>query len=269
MNILADSKNIITNKANLYTNFKKYYPNECNQYMAASWQLKDFIKNASLVDRIKSKKDVFIIRPAGIGAFSGKDIFVVYNDITLKNAIENTRKYNNVLISEYITNPLLFENKKFHVRIYFLVSIINNKLNSRIFDFYEIFTAEKPYKNSDWLNKDIHDTHARGNDEELIFPMDNKDLKLKNAFTNTYIPKIKNCLKLVSKFIDGQVKPYPQAENAFEIFGCDFLIKDNGDIVLMEINDKVGYKCQTTKTTIRLSKCYFNTIIKDIFEQLL
>jgi hypothetical protein len=187
----------------------------------------------------------------------------------LKNALENTKKYNKVLISEYITNPLLLsilERKKFHVRIYFMVSLIHGHFKTHVFDFYEIFTADRPYKKADWFNKDIHDTHARDNDDELIFPMDNKDSKLRNDFKDKYIPKMKDCLGIISKFIKGKIGCYPQAENAFEIFGCDFLIKDDGNIVLMEINDKVGYKCQTTKNTIRLSQLFFNEVIKSVLE---
>ena len=37
----------------------------------------------------------------------------------------------------------------------------------------------------------------------------------------------------------------------------------------MEINDKVGYKCQSMDTTFKLSKLYFDTLIKNIFKPIL
>jgi hypothetical protein len=145
-----------------------------------------------------------------------------------------------------------------------MVALVNGVFATTIFNFYEIFTAEKQYKKSDWRNKDIHDTHARGNINELIFPIDITDPQMRDDFENKYIPKIKDCLLYVSKFSNGRIKHYSQAENAFEVFGCDFLITDNDNVILMEINDKVGYNCKTTKTTIRLSQLFYDHIIRYI-----
>ena len=84
-----------------------------------------------------------------------------------------------------------------------------------------------------------------------------------------YLPKIKDCLLHISKFIAGKIGVYSQTKNAFEIFGCDILIKDDDSIVLMEINDKVGYVMKSTDSTIKISKMYFNTIIDNILNPIL
>lgn len=276
MNILNDNKTIISNKANLYFNFNKYYPTQCAQYMARSWYINEFINNDKLIDSLRSnrnkdddKKSVYIVRPAGTGAFSGKHIYMVDDVKSLMNARDNTRKYEKVIISNYITNPLLLDGKKMHLRIYFLVALIDDYIATTIFDFYEVFTAEQPYKNSDYQNKNIHDTHAKGNDKEIIYPFDIIDSTLYNDYINTYLPKIKDCLTYISKFIKGRIGKFSQAKNAFEIFGCDFLITKDSNVILMEINDKVGYKCQSMNTTMRLSKLYFETLIKYIFKPIL
>lgn len=276
MNILNDNKIIITNKANLYFNFNRYYPEQCEKYMARSWYINDFITNNKLMDglranknRDENKKVVYIVRPAGTGAFSGKDIYVIDDIKSLINSRDNTRKYEKVIVSEYITNPLLLEGKKMHLRVYFLVALIDGYIATNIFDFYEVFTAVKPYKNGDYQNADIHDTHARGNNKEMIYPFDIIDSVLYNDYLNIYIPKIKDCLHYVSRFIKGKIGIYPQSKNAFEVFGCDFLITTDNNIILMEINDKVGYKCQSMDTTFKLSKLYFDTLIKNIFKPIL
>jgi hypothetical protein len=62
---------------------------------------------------------------------------------------------------------------------------------------------------------------------------------------------------------------YSHNKNAFEILGCDVLIKDDDSIVLMEINDKVEYVMKSTDSTIKLSKMYFNTIIDNILNPIL
>jgi hypothetical protein len=267
MNQFTNSKEIITNKANLYYNFKKAFPNEYFKYMAKSWSLLEFVNNSNLKKRITKDHEVFIIRPAGRGAYSGKDIRVVSNESQLENALNITKKYEKVLISKYITNPLLLDGKKFHLRVYYAVSLINGKLKGYVFDFYEPFTALKQYKKTEWDNPDIHDTHARGTEKELIWPADISNNQMKIDFKNKYNPKIKKCLDLITKLIDGQLSIYSQAENAFEVFGCDFILLDNGGVCLLEINDKVGFNFQTTKNTIRMSKLYFNSIINDILEQ--
>jgi hypothetical protein len=270
MNILDDrSTSIITNKFNLYFNFKKYFSNECKKYMAESWDLHSFINNTNLKSRITNKNEVFIVRPAGIGAFSGKDIYIVNNNENLKEAVNKTSKYNNVLITEYITNPLLFEGKKFHIRVYFIVGLIQGHFMTKVLNLYKILTAGKPYINENFYNKEIHDTHAKTTDRDIIFPIDIYDSRLYNNFSNIYFNKIQDCLLTVSKFINGKLTKYSQAQNAFEIFGCDFLIKDNDEIVLMEINDKVGYSFKSTETSIKFSKLYFQNIIYLILEPLL
>jgi hypothetical protein len=269
MNILNDDKIIITNKSNLYFNFKKYYPEKCKEYMAQSWNFKEFIRNSNLVDKITKENKVFIVRPAAVGAYSGKDIYVTTNKNELDAAIEGTKRYEKVLISEYITNPLLFNGKKFHLRLYFLVGLIDGFLVSKLFDFYEILTATKPYKKTEWTDKDIHDTHFHGSDVDIIYPINIIDSQFYNNYLFKYLPKIKDCFLHVSKFIVGKIGMYSQTKNAFEIFGCDVLIKDDDSIVLMEINDKVEYVMKSTDSTIKLSKMYFNTIIDNILNPIL
>ncbi len=269
MNKLNDNKEIISNKANLYYNFKRAYPKECDKFMAASWPLMEFVKNPNLRKRIAQDNEVFIVRPAGIGAFSGKDISVVNTPKQLEKAIARTRKYKKVLISKYITNPLLLDGKKCHLRVYYMVSYINGVVNSKVIDFYEVMTALKPYKKGDWGNPDIHDTHGGSSEKVIVWPDDISSISLKNKFMQGYVPKIKSCLDLVTKLVADKIAPYPQALQAYEVFACDFLMLDNGEIILMEINDKVGFNTSTTESTIRLSNLYFDAVINQIIEPVL
>jgi hypothetical protein len=234
--------------------------------MAKSWSLLEFVNNSNLKKRITKDHEVFIIRPAGRGAYSGKDISVVNNHLQLEKAIYKTRKYNKVLISKYIANPLLLDGKKFHLRVYYAISLINGKTNSHVFDFYEPFTALKPYKKSAWDDSDIHDTHARGTEKELVWPEDISNIQMKNEFQYKYVPKIRECLGLITEMVNGKLDRYSEADNAFEVFGCDFLLLDDGEVILMEINDKVGFNFKTTKNTIKLSDLYFKSVIKNILE---
>ena len=272
MNILSDEKTIITDKYQLYINFNKYYPKECIQYMAQTWDLRDFIKdNNNIFNNVVNnvvntdsnnnpKPKVYIVRPVGKGAFSGKDIIRVYDNTTLQKAKSLLhKKYDNIIISEYITNPLLYTGHKFHLRTYFLISIINGKYKTYFYDIYELFTALNPYTNNDYTDSNVHDTHFKSTPRDILCPYD-LDSTQQNIFAKHIYPNMKTCISYISKLMETHTKPYPQAENAFEIFGCDFLVKDNYDVVLMEINDKTGFTMHELKNKKKFSKLYLNVI---------
>ena len=278
MNILSSEKNIIANKYQLYINFNKYFPKECEKYMAKSWDFSTFLKQNNKVNEIIHQdtddtnhtkhtlvKYVYIVRPVGIGAFSGKDIFIVFNKKTLDNSKKIIGKYENTIISEYITNPMLFEGRKFHLRTYFLVATINGKYKTHFYELYELFTAEKQYNNNDFLDKDIHDTHFKSTPRDIQCPYD-LEPTMQKIFNNKIYPKMQDCMLYISKMMEKYTIPYPQSKNAFEVFGCDFLVKDNYDVILMEINDKTGFTMHKIEKKIAFSKKYFD-VINDLIIQ--
>ena len=289
MNNLSSEKSIITNKYQLYINFRKQYPNQCIQYMALSWNFLTFITNTKHIKTLENNintngvntngvnkngvntngvnKHVYIVRPVGVGAFSGKDIVIVYNIKTLHQAKKIINKYENIIISEYITNPMLYNLRKFHLRTYFLVSIINGKYKTFFYELYELFTAAKPYNNNDYTDKDVHDTHFKSTPLDIQCP-DDLEPSIRDIFNKNIYPKMKNCMLYISKLMENHTTPYPQAKNAFEIFGCDFLVKDNYDVVLMEINDKTGFTMHKLEKKIEFSKHYLNVINELIIQPL-
>ena len=97
----------------------------------------------------KEKKHyVLIARP--IEGLQGIDIIKVWNEDTLNKAKEllyNDKYAQGVSLTEYITNPLLYNGKKMHLRAYMLMTLIKNEYNSYLLEVSEIFTATKKYKN--------------------------------------------------------------------------------------------------------------------------
>lgn len=232
MNILDDSKEVITNKSNLYFNFHKKFPAKCAKYMAKTWDARKFPTNKF------NNNSIYIVRPVGPGAFSGFGIKVLKTEKELDIVLKNLKLFPKVIISEYI-NPMLWEGKKFHIRAYFLVKIIDNVMSCYFYDFYEIFTAEKPYKQSDWGNKDIHDTHLKSAKKYILGPND-FDNTTKKLFNTEIFPKMKDCMFYVSKIMDGNAKPFDNSKNAYEVFGCDFMVDNNYNVILMEVNKHTG-----------------------------
>ena len=256
-NILNNKKIIITDKSNLYINFNKEYPDACKKYMAKTWKLDKFIKDDVLTN---NSENVYIVRPVGKGAFSGKDIIIVNNSAKLEEAKKlSNKKYDSIIVSEYVTNPMLYRDRKFHLRTYFLISMINGKYKTYFYEIYELFTAKNPYTNIDYTDKNVHDTHFASTKGDILCPRD-LELSLKKIFLTKIYPNMEDCMSYISKLMDGHAKPYEEAENAFEVFGCDFLVKDNYDVVLMEINDKTGFTMNEQKNKITFSTMYLKVI---------
>ena len=270
MNVLSNKKTIISDKYKLYINFKKQYPNECEKYMASSWNFITFLKDTNKINEILTTHEnkqppVYIVRPVGAGAFSGKDIVRVNNKQTLHIAKKNIGKYDNIIISEYITNPMLYNKRKFHLRTYFLIAIINGKYKTYFYELYELFTAAKPYNNNDYTDTEVHDTHFKSTPKDIQCP-DDLDNAQRIIFNQHIYPKMQDCMIYISKLMENYTTPYPEAKNAFEIFGCDFLVKDNYDVILMEINDKTGFTMHKIEKKITFSKNYLN-VINDLIIQ--
>ena len=170
----VDKKDVITNKSSLYFNLKEKFPELSQKYMMETTTLKN-IKN------IENNK-VYIVRPIGPGAGGGADVYVVSNNQELEKARQKTKRYNktdkHVIISEYITNPLLLptlSNKKFHLRMYLMICVgspYNNGFEWHFWNRGKIITAELPYKNSDYTNTKIHDTHFKSTPINKYFPED-------------------------------------------------------------------------------------------------
>ena len=86
---------------------------------------------------------------------------------------------------------------------------------------------------------DIHDTHLKSVGKYIMGPCDFNS-NMKNIFTDKIYPQMQKCMIFVSKLLKGYAKPYPNAKNAFEVFGCDFMATDDYKVKLLEINEHTG-----------------------------
>jgi hypothetical protein len=152
---------------------------------------------------IKNINTVYIARP--IDSSCGIDIIKVYDQQTLsktKQLLYNDKYINGISMTEYITNPMLYEGRKMHIRAYMLFSLINKEFKSYLFDTMKLFTAKDKYKNEDWNNEDIHDTHFKNSG--ILSSFDSKIFqkltpKITNNDKDKIIANIKNCILYISK----------------------------------------------------------------------
>ena len=166
------------------------------------------------------------------------------------------------VLQEYITDPLLYKNKKFHLRTYFLFNNINKKYY--YFDKSIIATARLNYKNQDYLNKDIHDTHFYRTDRQITFPDDFNKI-LNNKEINNINKQIEYLFKHIGELIKTRVKCYLENKLCYHLFGADLLIDNDLQVKLLELNTNPG--CTSNifrKGKYNYPESIFENIIRDI-----
>jgi len=230
------TKNVITDKAQLYIEMKKKCPEICKKYMAESWMLSDEKRTSEYSDA----DGVLIIKPLGVGAGGGEGIEYVTNKDELKEFIA-THKKKQYLVSKYIRNPMLVEGKKFHLRMYFMVCMRpNKKTDWFLFEEGKIITAELPYKDADYKNKKIHDTHFKSTKKNRLFP-ESSDLEIGDKEVKHILQQMREILRCAYDVYRPHVATTSESKYGFEIFGCDFIVTGDADVKLLEINARHDY----------------------------
>jgi tubulin monoglycylase TTLL3/8 len=275
----TQGKDAITNKQLLYQNMKKYFPNICSKHMAKTYILKDiqslkdinFFENELSDMTTSSEKTsedsftkgeplnkIYIVKPVGHGACAGVGVTVVTNDKELEEARrELSKRFRNIIVSEYIQNPLLYEGRKFHIRMYIL---INSDSTWSFWKRGKAMTAKILYKKGDWTNKDIHDSHGETTPKDIYFP---EDILPKEKYEYVY-QQIELILGAAAKIVKPHVKCYEESKNCCEVFGIDFMITDDYTVKLIEINAEAGYGSKNEDKMIGFTKNHYyqNYLIK-------
>ena len=289
-------KDAISNKQLLYQNMKKYFPKICSKHMAKTYLLKDInslkdinffekeLSDMSSSQEITTSEDsfmseemlqkIYIVKPVGHGACAGVGVTVVTNDKELEEARkELSKRFRNIIVSEYIQNPLLYEGRKFHIRMYLL---INSDSTWSFWKRGKAMTAKISYKKGDWTNKDIHDSHGETTPKDIYFPEDilqalhcESSLQFarcapKEKYEYVY-QQIELILGAAANIVKPHVKCYEESKNCCEVFGIDFMITDDYTVKLIEINAEAGYGSKNEDKTKYKAYCseYFDWFYKE------
>jgi len=152
------------------------------------------------------------------------------------------------VMQHYMYNPLLINQRKFHIRMYYLVVKVAGKLSCYLFNHGMVYLAKKAFdmvslgKDKISLDKDIHDTHGSSmdpNEKKLIFPHDfYKMFGYKK--TNTVVEDITNIFKYISTIVKFDC--YRESKNCFNFVGIDIMITDKFETKLIELNTTPGFR---------------------------
>lgn len=173
------------------------------------------------------------------------------------------------LLSKYLTKPLLFHGKKFHLRLYVINFIDDNNQNNVFFSKYGfLYTAKKEYTNSNYNDKDIHDSHFKSTETDYLFPnafIEEYGLN-KYKYVETQIIEIIRYIAEIQSQSKG-IKKFDNVPNAYNILGYDFIITENYEVKLLEINTKTGLYTKTDEIRDLMSNYLFTNIYNNIISK--
>ena len=220
---------------------------------------------ANLVKRVGNKQKVIIPRSNYIGKNTwllkrtnlnrGRQI-KIFSDLKLiLDEIEESKtKCNHLIIQKYIEAPALYNNRKFDIRIWVLFTYISRSYNLEIYVFKEghLKACSEPFNlSSDDLYVHLTNYSVQkyninfskieiGN--EISFQTFQEDLnkkdKIKN-FKKEIFPKILKIIGISANAVKNKINILNR-NNCFEIFGYDFILDENYEPFLLEVNTNPG-----------------------------
>jgi hypothetical protein len=265
----------ITNKHVIYDNIKQVVPTLSDNF---------FIKTFP-INHLKEYHfpSWYILRPNN--SFGGVDIKYINNQIDLNNAItyyKTAKNYrgiiygNNVIASPYITDLLLFRGRKFHLRLYYIISSINGTISSFLLDDGKIITASELFDMNEPFTAAKHDTHIKSTDADYLISKHFTTENIGTNITDTIIKQIFTKCKLICAAITKAVIKktngnilFTNQKNGFYLFGLDIFITKDYQPILIECNEQPGIKTFTKQNNYILSKILFKWINAIILEPLL
>jgi hypothetical protein len=175
---------------------------------------------------IQDKK--YILKALGKGASGGKGVYSFSTSSEYQDSLKKLKEdgFPRGVVSDYIWNPMLFRKKKFHLRVYLFVA--SNGYYS-LFNIAKIITAKKEYVDTDYSNKNIHDTHLKSTDENYYFPDDLSSARMWND--------VKKICRVLG---EHRIKAYPECRYGYDVLGLDILPDETGKCWLLEANFSPG-----------------------------
>ena len=178
----------------------------------------------------------------GIGisyAKNKKNVLKIIRTTDLREVLEEKRKNYDWMVSKYIDDPLLFKNRKFHMRLYLVVDKVKNH-GAFLYKSGNMFISNKRYDSAITDNA-VHNIHVASGAEIKPFPKYFPEKKR--------LPKFwKDLAELFTSMKEHlKSEPYSESDFGFNIFGCDIMLTKDYVPKLLEINAQPRMKSLATK----------------------
>lgn len=272
--IVGDEKYKIGDKNLLYQNLHKLNPKICEKYMMKQHYININDKISNRYEKLFKNNEIWILKP--VEGYVGKGIVIITTAAQLTNSLRSVqqnlnKQYKDWVLSKYLEKPLLFKDRKFHLRMYFLYT--NDGNNNRAGYLHKIgrlAVAKNRYKLSNFDNKTVHDTHFKGMDTDYYFPKDfiadninknmDKKILLKNI-ADIYL-QIFDLFHYIFQLIEATC--YKETKKCYELFGCDLMITPEYKIKLLEINTKTS---MDSIDAVKFTELYFGGILEQVIDK--
>jgi hypothetical protein len=230
----------------------------------------------------KSMK-TWILKPAE--GLQGRDIFISSNIQDVVNFVVKNPKYKDWVLSHYIDNPFLLKlngkpesgvvfndkiGRKTHIRIYVLVTKIDNEVHVYLYDSSLIFCAVAEYRPDDlkYEYSNLTNLNLANIYYDKVFKKDGKlaykelSFPVKETLANVFgekfydkvvFPQIKEMLEVIFENAENDNGNYLQCDNkcpgktcvanrgCFQYIAIDIMpVKENFKLYLLEINGGPG-----------------------------
>lgn len=231
----------------------------CNKYT----EIEELMKNDPFLN------NVWIVKPGeatnrGIGikvCSSVAEVMLVVDEKKVVHGIQRT-----YIVQKYLYKPLLYINRKFDIRCYLLVTIINSNIQAYFYKEGYMRTSCQEFDMSNVQNKYVHltnDAVQKHSPDYGKFEDGNKlsyddfqtyidsSLEKKVSFKQEVYPKMRDIVRDTIKATYKQLDPHRRTQ-CFEVYGYDFMLDENFQPWLIEIN---------TNPCLALSGKYLTTLI--------
>ena len=245
-----NNSNINSNSNNIFIN--KYYINYFNVNLSRKI---GSLQKMKIPKTHYIGKNLWILKRTNLNR--GRQMKVLSNiDEIVKeiNLMFGEKKPNNLIIQKYIEAPLLYNGRKFDIRIWVLFTYVGKCDKFEVYVFKEgHLKACSDIFNIDSDNLFIHLTNYSvqkynknfskveiGN--EISFQLFQEELnrqKSEKNFKKDIFPEIIKIIGITSKAVKNKIN-IMNRKNCFEIFGYDFILDINYHPFLLEINTNPG-----------------------------